>query len=426
MSHSKPCLVLALLMILSHGSVRPQTPVALPESSPALTGTVTGSVYDEGTHLPVRFAAINFVPIPSQADVAPGNRPTTSGKPQQRVRAVQRVEGASGMDGSFRLNVPEGDYFVEALKPGYINPGAAAATDFSLSEDQLKSLVASLSQVHVDAGGIASVSLTLHRGAVITGRIRYADGSPAIGVAVGCEAIDSAEHLERALSSGDRGKVPSPLQQALISLASQDLSQKLTTDDQGRYRIFGLSAGKYLVSTIMFMTHSAGRVVMNDGSMGWQNQFPEMVSVYAPATFRRKDAKVFEIHGDEQVSDADLTVDPSGVHTLKGRLLAADDHLSSSTMIRLKEAGTKALASRLVGIEVDGTFQIDYLPAGSYTLLISAFGDQDPATPSVQSAEYKWVELTAVIAGQDVLLNDVLLVPLKPGEHNDFSKLFEF
>ena len=50
--------------------------------------------------------------------------------------------------------------------------------DFSLSEDQLESLIASLPQVHVGAGQTAGVSLTLHRGAVIGGRMQFADGSP--------------------------------------------------------------------------------------------------------------------------------------------------------------------------------------------------------------------------------------------------------
>jgi hypothetical protein len=41
--------------------------------------------------------------------------------------------------------------------------------------------------------------------------------------------------------------------------------------------------------------------------------YPEMIPVYAPATFRRKNAKVFEIRGDERIVDADLTIDPNGL-----------------------------------------------------------------------------------------------------------------
>jgi len=428
MSRWKPYLVLALLAILSQGSANPQTPDAVPESSPALTGFVTGSVYDEETRLPVRFAEINLVPIPSKPDATPSiSQPAPANAQEQRKRSVQLVKGTSGIDGSFRLAVPEGDYLAAALKPGYITPGTAAAMDFSLSEDQLKSLIASLPQVHVGAGGSASVSLTLHRGAVITGRIRFSDGSPAIGVAVGCDAIDSVERLERGLRPENRSKVPSPLQEALISLSSQDLSKNQATDDQGRYRIFGLSPGRYLVGTTIVMDHSLGHVAMNDGSNPYsgrlQHLYPEMIPVYAPATFRRKEAKVFEIRGDEQITDADLTIDPNGMHTLRGRVLAAEDHRAPSAMIRLREQGANEVP-RLVDLEDDGSFQINYLPSGSYTLLITSYGVPDPAKPGVIPAEYKTVQLPVVIAGQDVLLDEVLVVPLKPGEHHDFSLLF--
>jgi hypothetical protein len=189
--------------------------------------------------------------------------------PQQRDRRVQRVYGTSGMDGSFRLDgVPEGDYLVAALNPGYITPGAAAAMDFSLSEDQIKSIIASLPQVQVGAGRTANVSLTLHRGAVIAGRMQFADGSPVIGAMVGCESIDSVRRLESALRPENRAKVVSPRQEALQSLSSpQHLPQGApTTDDEGRYRIFGLPPGKYIVSTMVAMDHSSERVVMNDGS----------------------------------------------------------------------------------------------------------------------------------------------------------------
>jgi hypothetical protein len=420
MSRSKPFLMLAVLAILSLCSAHPQPLAAVPESPSALTGSVTGLVYYGETRLPVRFAEINIVPIPSEADVAPAkNQPM----PQQRDRRVQRVYGTSGMDGSFRLDgVPEGDYLVAALKPGYITPGATAAMDFSLSEDQIKSIIASLPQVHVGAGRTASVSLTLHRGSVIAGRMQFADGSPMIGAMVGCESIDSVLRLESAMRPENRGKVVSPRQEALQSLSSsQNLPQRVLTDDEGRYRIFGLPPGKYLVSTMMALDHSSERVVMNDGSnphtVGREHMFPEMIAVYAPATFRRKDAKVFEIRGDEQIAEADLTLDPNGLHTLRGRVLDAGDHHAPTTIIRLKEEGAKEVP-RLVEIEDDGTFQVNYLPSGSYTLQITSSDVPDPANSAARPTEYKTVELTAVVADQDVLLDDVLLVPLKPGEKN--------
>ena len=424
MSRSKSFLVLAFLVTLSLPSAHPQTPGPVPESPAAPAGYVTGFVYDGETRLPVRFAEINIVSIPSTADVTPAkNQPIPPGVPQQRDRRVRLAYGISGMDGSFRLDVPEGDYLVAAVKPGYITPGAAAAMDFSLSEDQLKSLIASLPQVHVGAGQTASVSLTLHRGAVISGRMQYADGSPLIDAMFGCDSINSVLRLESLQRPENRGKIVSPLQEALQSLSSsQYVTQRaLTTDDEGRFRIFGLAPGKYVVSTMMSMDHNSERVVMNDGSnphtVGREHAFPEMISVYAPATFRRKDARVFEIRGDEQIANADLTIDPNGLHTLKGRVLAASDHHAPRTIIRLKEEGAHDVP-RFVEIEDDGTFQVNYLPPGSYILQITSSDVPEAANSAARPVEYKTVELTAVVADQDVLLHDVLLVPLKPGEKN--------
>jgi hypothetical protein len=172
---------------------------------------------------------------------------------------------------------------------------------------------------------------------------------------------------------------------------------------------------------MMALDHSSERVVMNDGSnphtVGREHMFPEMIAVYAPATFRRKDAKVFEIRGDEQIADADLTLDPNGLHTLRGRVLAAGDHHAPTTIIRLKEEGAKEVP-RLVEIEDDGTFQVNYMPSGSYTLEITSSDVPNLTSSAAQPTEYKTVKLTAVVGDQDVVLDDVLLVPLKPGEKN--------
>jgi hypothetical protein len=246
--------------------------------------------------------------------------------------------------------------------------------------------------------------------------MQFADGSPVIGAMVGCESIESALRPE------NRFKVVSPRQGTLQSLSiSLSPTQRETTDDEGRYRIFGLPPGKYIVRTMMEMNHSSERVVMNDGSgshtVGREHVYPETIPVYAPATFRRKDSKVFEIRGDEQIADADLTIDPNSLHTLRGRVLAAYDHHAPTAFIFLKEEGAEGI-SRFVETEDDGTFQVNYLPSGNYTLQINSSEVPDPVNSAARPVADKTVDLTAVVADHDVLLDDVLLVPLKPGEKN--------
>ena len=80
---------------------------------------------------------------------------------------------------------------------------------------------------------------------------------------VGCDSMDSVLRLERTLRPENRGKIVSPRQEALQSLSSsQQLTQRaLTTDAEGRYRIFGLPPGTYIVSTMIAMDHGSERVV---------------------------------------------------------------------------------------------------------------------------------------------------------------------
>ncbi len=220
---------------LGLGLAQAQQSSAVPKSSSAVTGSVVGYVVYDETKLPVRFAEIHLVPKPAEAELTLLKEPPiTSAAPstQQKEPRLRLAIGITGMDGSFRLDgAPAGDYFVVAIKPGYVTPGAWTAWD--ASEEQLKSLIPSLPSVHVAAGQVASVNLTLHRGAVISGRMQFADGSPAIGAGVEWEP---AENIR--FRAGLRNKVLSPLADALQSFVPvQDSSRKVVSDDEGRYRI---------------------------------------------------------------------------------------------------------------------------------------------------------------------------------------------
>jgi hypothetical protein len=399
---------------------RAQQPVAVPEHHSGLTGSIVGYVYDE-RELPVRFAEIRLIPRSNEVDPAQVENQTATSGQEPHLSSVRWV---SGIDGSFRVDgVPTGDYFAGALMAGYVTSGTLAATAIATG-DQLKRMIASMPAVHSAAGQVASVNLTLHHGAVITGRVRFADGSPAIGLKVQWELAERDLAIESI-----RMARPSPLQETLQAFeCCTQHPQGTETDDEGRYRIFGLSPGKYIVSTTIASQVGSG-VMMSDGSgpgsSGRVHPYPETTMVYEPGVFRRKDAKVFEIRGDEEVRDADLKIDPSGLHTVTGKVLAGEDrHVPSQAMIRLQEDGKDT--DRLVMIEDDGSFQIDYVPSGSYTLEVMGAPDMTIPTSPTDFSEvlrnYKMAKVTVEVGEHDVVLDELVLIVLKPGEKEEWFR----
>lgn len=123
-------------------------------------------------------------------------------------------------DGEFSFRgVPAGRYRVTAAKPAFLTTefGASRPGDVGTA-------------VAVTAGGqVVDVSIRLVRGAVITGTLRQPDGRPAANVTV-----------------------------LVTTAGSQAPRASATTDDRGRYRIFGLPAGEYWVSSWLVSTFSPG------------------------------------------------------------------------------------------------------------------------------------------------------------------------
>jgi hypothetical protein len=302
-------------------------------------------------------------------------------------------------------------------------PGTTAAVDVA-TEEQLKQLIASMPMVHVKAGQVASVTLMLHRGAVITGRVRFADGSPAIGSKVGWELVERDLGVESV-----RMAQPSALRQIVRGFEYDTQNNRGgAVDDEGRYRFFGLRPGRYILGTTIVSQLGSGQVTMSDGSGsrpgGGNRTYPNMTTVYGPGVFRREEARVFEIRGEEQVTDADLKIDISGLHTIKGRVLAGEDrHVPSQAMLRLKQGGRDL--PQFATIEDDGSFEIDYVPSGSYTLWVVGSGDMTvPANVTEAAREsqiYQQAKVAVVVGGSDVVLDEVVLRALKPGEKMDWQ-----
>ncbi|MEI9980872.1 MAG: carboxypeptidase-like regulatory domain-containing protein [Edaphobacter sp.] len=405
------CVVVAILCGVS---VRAQQTEAGP------TGSVVGSVEFDETRLPARFAQIRLVPKPGDADLVHVEGQTQAS--EKRGPHLSVVTGISEMDGRFRIDgVPDGDYFAGAFLSGYVTPGTSAAVDVA-TDEQLKQLIASMPVVHIKAGQVASVNVTLHRGAVIAGRVQFADGSPAIGAQVGWELAERDIGIQSV-----RLARPSPLQE-IVRLFEYDTQHNHggMIDDEGHYRIFGLPPGKYIVSTVIVSQLGSGRVIMSDGSDAHasdRNQMiPNITTVYGPGVFRRGEAKVFEIRGDEQVTDADVKIDMSGLHTIRGKVLAGEDRqVPSQVMVRLKEGGRDL--PQLATTEEDGSFQI-YVPSGSYTLLVTGWANltvpANTADIGQPSRNYQQAKVAVVVGAGDVALGEVVLTALKPGEKMEY------
>ncbi len=308
-------IVVCLLYLFGAATALSQRPGEPAAPKPlAHTGSVAGYVTFAETNLPARFAEIRLVPKPvdtatDSSQNLPRQDQPKEDKPQPHVSAVN---GVSDMEGRFHLEgVPAGDYLAAAIMSGFVAP--YTDNDLWAKDEQLKRLIAAIPTVHVSEGGSATINLMLHRGGVITGRVLFSDGSPAIGFGLSLEPP-----VQHAFNEGP-GLPLSPLLEALTPFSNRtEPRDRVKTDDEGRYRIYGLSPGKYIVDTPLVGQVFAARVSMSDGS-GFgggspMRMFPNLMSVYAPGVFRRTEARVFEIHGDEEITDADLKLDPGGLH----------------------------------------------------------------------------------------------------------------
>jgi len=414
----------ALIGALLYLSQRSQSQEPSPQAPTALTGSVNGQVFNGATKLPVRFAEVRLVPIRPDAEKhGIEGAPANSNPP---VAHLVSVRGVTGFDGSFRIEgVPVGDYYAGALAQGLLMAGVAPSPH--ASESELRRAVDSLPKLHIDAGRDATVNLALSCGATIAGRVQYADGSPAVGASVSWERAEDNLALQTV-----RLARPTPPQQVLQSFSYYtEHEHRGFTDEDGRYRFFGLPAGNYIVETLLAsQLGKAAQLIMSDGSDGGRNErqspYPELTVVYAPSAFRRRDARIFTVQGCHQAANADIKIDPSGLRAVQGRVLAEGDrHVPSRVMVRIEEDGGNDIG-KFVTVAADGSFTIDHLLPGAYTLQAFGADDEpraaDPNGTAQIARHFQLAKRAFVIAHHDVVLDDLILIALKPGETQQYPQ----
>jgi hypothetical protein len=320
---------------------------AAPET-PEPPGSVTGTAYCSDTNLPARLAEVILVPASGES-------------------ADAKLTAASDLEGRFSIaKVPEGRYFVVANYAGYLNPlGSANQIDLdALDAEARKHFESRLTSVAVSSKLPAPVSIRLERAAEIDGTVQYDDGSPAIGLRLSVKSKSE----QNAATAAEPGSV---------TFAPDSAESSRSTDDHGRFRLVGLAPGEYFVSVSvptmsseMTAGHSLADIVASSpGGVA--------LTVFLGGGLRASKAKPIKLGTGEAMTDANITVPLSALHTIRGRVvLKSNGAEPPAAALELVYADTGEVAR--IALTAGGDFAIAYVAEGSYILRAAAKSEPLP------------------------------------------------
>ena len=306
---------LILCVILLAASLAAQNVQSETENANLPQGSIEGSVINEVTHEPVRKAQVIVVP-----DVPPA------------------ITDASGRF-AFR-NLKPGTYYLQARHPDFpvVTNGLAPSQllTVNLSQDEQK----------------RDVVIALIPGGSVSGRIVDEDRKPIAGCA--------AQVLQ--FVAGDAGNRLYPVNTAY-------------SDNRGEYRISGLSKGHYYVSVQCNGTLPVAHGFVRRGS---DADIPKQryATEFYPDTPDLPSAARVMVAAGTDLREIDFHLHATAAVSVRGRLTGAEFEPGHNATINLvpRDPSLNNLV-RYTASEIDpqaGTFRIEAVPAGAYSLVASA------------------------------------------------------
>jgi hypothetical protein len=325
---------------------------------------------------------------------------------KKAMDALSLVQIQTDINGGFVASgVAPGDYYLFASVPGYLMPGSMVQAAYEGGAD-LNKLIPGIPVVHVASERSAEASLTVERGAAVSGKVMWDDGSPAGRVMV---SVIGAKGKKKALPP---------------QFGSLDMQGLLAiSDDLGHFRVVGLAAGEYLVEGQL---QTRSRLAMENGMMNFKGPADSPLTVFAPAAFHQADAKAITLHTGEERDDVEMTFNLAGMHSVSGRVTSLEDHHGiNAGRVKLEDTQDKDFA-RSTSIDANGEFNVTFVPPGTYNLLVTNARDTEPSKEkpkdsinSFQSVadttvrSYQDGKQAVVVTDSDVTGQHLELVPAK-------------
>jgi hypothetical protein len=356
MMRNFPNLILAVVLFTSKCTLAQDAAVPViqhPEVAkvPSAGGSISGKVVCADTHTPARGARILVMPVS-----ATGQAVAT-----ERVGSLPHMANTA-LDGTFRvLHLPPGEYAVIAAAAGYLSPLdgviASRSADSKATEDLLREKAP---LVRISGQEAARVEIELQRGAILTGKVVYSDGSSATQLRVLLQNVAIAK---------SEGK-PDDLYDAGVNMEPVLLRQVARTDDQGHFRISGIPGGRYRLAIIQNL-----EVEMNFGEAMFENLNPgitrsDKLVAYSGNTFHRKDAKVYELRPGETVDGVEVVLPLTNIHSVQGVATGKDGARLNFGVVNLSDTADSNINLH-TNIREGGEFRFIGIPEGTYEIKIT-------------------------------------------------------
>jgi hypothetical protein len=336
------------------------------------TGAVTGHVYCADTNAPARMVSVRLEPV-EDASARRGAHPHST--PEEPANGVVQT----ALDGSFAIpKVSPGSYNILVTAAGYLSPHVP---DEDTDDDPAPPPSAGqppivIPKVDVEADQTASVDVRIERGAAISGTIRFDDGSPAAGVIV--VILHKTKDKWIPSPTGDFGAFAMP--------------SSLVTDDLGHYRIGGLRDREYILQATLYHVDLMPAGARGSGLSG---TLRSSLAVYSGDAVRRSDAVPFKLGPGEERAGVDIAIPLNKLRSVSGVVTAAGDgHPINSGHLAIVDPDDK---ENVVDAELgsDGSFHLEGVPEGTYTLRI-----QNPSDQQIQQS---------TVGGDVTLTNEKIL-----------------
>ena len=229
-------------------------------------------------------------------------------------------------EGRFELrNLPAGDYRLTVSKTGFITLEYGQQRPFERA-----------ATITLGEGQSATGNVALLRGGAIFGRVLDEFGEPSVGTRV--------QVLRNRAESGGR---------RLLQVGMGD-----QTDDTGAFRIYGLPPGEYYVAASTGLIDAIKRdpPVYYPGTMSFAEALPITVGAGTEAS------------ADFQISDVARAATVSGVVLTSSGAPAPGAMVNLSSNTVSATAGAQGIAVLHADAGPDGTFSIQNVPPGPYTI----------------------------------------------------------